>query len=35
MLGKTDVFPATFGVGFAVTFGLALTAKLLEYTVGG
>lgn len=32
VLGKTDVFPVTFGLGFAVTFGLALTAKLLDYT---
>jgi len=29
LLGKTDVFPLTFGLGFAATFGLALTVGLL------
>lgn len=32
VLDKTDVFPASFGLGFAATFGLALTAKLVDYT---
>lgn len=32
LLGKTDVFPATFGLGFAVTFGLALASTLVNYT---
>ena len=32
LLGKTDVFPVTYGAGFAVAFGVVVTSAIVNYT---